>query len=530
MKKLGLIILILSLIGGVSALSYSTVLKDNDNSSIQDLINNAQPGGTINLENKNYTGEGNYSITVNKSITINGNGAIINAQQKGVIFNVSNINNSVSLNNMNLINGNNSSGGAINNKGNLTINNVNFTGNTADRYGGAIYTEKNSVLHVSNSQFKNNVANSTSSLKQGEYKEGGAIYSGNYSVLSVESSSFDGNFAEEGGAIYNDQKSVSHVSNSQFKNNVANSTSSPKSDDGYKEGGAIYSGNYSVLSVESSFFDSNFAEEGGAISNYADNGSVKSSVFTDNKAYKLDPSWGDDGSGGAIRNVKSLSVVDSNFTRNSAPVDGAISNAGSSSILIVSGSVFTENSAKSKIWSSGGAIDNTGYATITDSEFNNNYAAVTNDSSSSNSGAVCNNAKMTIVRSTFNNNSAVDGGAIKNQNFYGVSELNISDSTFNKNIGKNYGGAIYNVDAKLTIINTKFIGNTCNATNKTPDNGGGAVYNKNGDVTIKNSYFEDNFANGRDGGGICNYGSLNVQGTHFDNNKATGGGGGIWNY
>ncbi|MDR2623002.1 MAG: hypothetical protein LBC39_00290 [Methanobrevibacter sp.] len=52
MKKLDLIILILSLTDGFSALSYSAVLKESNDLSIQELINNAQPGDTINLENK----------------------------------------------------------------------------------------------------------------------------------------------------------------------------------------------------------------------------------------------------------------------------------------------------------------------------------------------------------------------------------------------------------------------------------------------------------------------------------------------
>ncbi|MDR2829425.1 MAG: hypothetical protein LBB45_00010 [Methanobrevibacter sp.] len=117
----------LFLIGGVSDLSYSTVMKDS-NLSIQEMIDVAAQVRTINLDNRVYTGENNCSITINKSITINDDGAVINAQQMGRIFTIGN-NSNVSLNNMKIVNGEVTGettgyGGVIFNYGAvLTINN-----------------------------------------------------------------------------------------------------------------------------------------------------------------------------------------------------------------------------------------------------------------------------------------------------------------------------------------------------------------------------------------------------------------------
>jgi hypothetical protein len=81
-------------------------------------------------------------------------------------------------------------GGAIHNRGNLTIINCNFTSNTAfnNGAGGAIYNDAN--LNVTGSSFINNGAN-----------KGGAIY--NCANANVTFSRLSGNSAYQGNSIYN---------------------------------------------------------------------------------------------------------------------------------------------------------------------------------------------------------------------------------------------------------------------------------------------------------------------------------------
>lgn len=476
-----LILVIFSLVSGVNALFYhSSVLADD--LTVQQMIDNAAPGSTVNLDSKIYSGDGNQNIVVDKDLTINGNGATIDAQKRNKIFQV-NSGVTVIIKDVKLVNGNNTrDGGAIVNNGVLTLENIVFENNTA----------------IENSLAK-----------------GGAIY--NKDKLIVKSSNFiDSRVAYKGGAIYNDERCSVSVSNSQFSDNVANS--SFDIENLYKEGGAIFCDQGSLLTVESSNFKNNFAEAGGAISTYFDSSvDVKSSNFTSNRAYKYNTEYNfDDGFGGAVYNLANFSVSGSNFTNNSATVDGGIANAGKDSVLDVSKSVFTDNSANS-LWGSGAAIDNTGITTITDSKFNNNKAT-------SNSGAVCNNNKMTIIRSEFNGNSADNGGAIKNQNFGSiVAELNVFDSQFNDNVAGS-GGAIYN-DAILNIVGSNLTDNKA-TTGGYYYGGGGAIKNL-GTLTINSSNFNNNQAKNNvnsdevnRGGAIATSNDTEITNSKFIANKA----------
>ena len=113
-------------------------------SDLDNLIQNA--GSELNLsENYTYTDGDPTSITIDKQITINGNGITIDGKGTSRAFEI-NFNNVV-LNNINFINCNNINGGAIYwNGAQGTISNCNFTNNTADDNGGAVYINTNNVL------------------------------------------------------------------------------------------------------------------------------------------------------------------------------------------------------------------------------------------------------------------------------------------------------------------------------------------------------------------------------------------------
>ena len=149
-----LIVLILLLT--ISTSQAGTFEELNDN------ITDTRDGETLTL-NDDYTNTDNQDITINRNITINGQGRIIdlNAQNKHILI----VNgNTVTLNNITLINGmyDIGRGGVIYNTGNLTIINSTFNNNkalaNAIGMGGVIYNHNNGNLNIKNTVFTNNTA------------------------------------------------------------------------------------------------------------------------------------------------------------------------------------------------------------------------------------------------------------------------------------------------------------------------------------------------------------------------------------
>ena len=165
----------------------------------------------------------------------------------------------------------------------------------------------------------------------------------------------------------------------------------------------------------------------------------------------------------------------------------------------------------------GGAIENSGTLTISDSTLTGNK--VINDG-----GAICNanGGTLTVSGSAITGNAAkVSGGAIYN---YGRGTLSVFGSAITGNTAKDYGGAIYNREG-MTISDSTLEGNAV----KSKDAGGGAIYNE-GKMTVSGSTLTGNMAN--DGGAIDNSGELSVFDSTLTGNTAKGNygmGGAIYN-
>ncbi|MBI5965702.1 MAG: hypothetical protein HY863_19670, partial [Chloroflexi bacterium] len=125
----------------------------------------------------------------------------------------------------------------------------------------------------------------------------------------------------------------------------------------------------------------------------------------------------------------------------------------------------------------GGVQNNGGMLTIVDSTFSNN-------SSSGNGSAIYNEGSLTIDASTFSNNSAAGSGAVWNE----TGTLNIKNSTFSVNHGNGSGGGVSNHQGTASIINSTFSGNT--------DANGGAIWN-NSTLDLNNTILS-NSGSGRD--------------------------------
>ena len=202
-----------------------------------------------------------------------------------------------SLSGLTLTGGNRSSGGAIFNKGKLTVTASVFSGNTAV-IGGAITSEgklftadTGVTLTVTDTAFSGN--NSGGS--------GGAIFARD-SMLSVNLSTFSGNTGSFGGAIatnFTASLAPVTITDTTFSGNNA----------GF-EGGAISL--LSNLSLTNSTFNDNRSPYGGAISNRRTL-SAANSTFSGNTATE---------SGGGIFNAASATLRNVTLTNNRADSDG----------------------------------------------------------------------------------------------------------------------------------------------------------------------------------------------------------------
>ena len=297
-------------------------------SELNTKIGSMEDGDTLNLT-KNVTQDTTSAITIGKSITLNGNGYVIDANKVSGIFTITA--NNVTLNNITFINSktaiswNGANGNIngcifINNKGtnggiinwlgsNGKINGSTFINNSASYYGGAIYWQGlNGIIEesnftnndastggaiywqgkqatINNSKFENNNAKSfggaihsasqDSTINECEFENNSANYGGgiylNARNSNINKSKFKNNSANYGGAIdlYNDYETINDC---DFENNIAT-----------RWGGAVYvSGNYNV--INNSQFKNNTADLGGAICSVAWDTTINGSAFEGNNA------------------------------------------------------------------------------------------------------------------------------------------------------------------------------------------------------------------------------------------------------
>ncbi len=431
-------------------------------------------------------------------------------------------------------------GGAIYSNRNITLDGCTFKENEATINGGAIYLVPNStapVLIIRNGTvFEGNTA----------VRYGGAIYA-NATTFTISGSYFNGNSAGRyGGAIYANC-SVTINDGTQFGNISGNTAG--------EYGGAILA--YGTLTVSNAEFYRNSAKlSGGAISGM---GSVilNNAIFGDSAVTGSGNTAGE--GGGAVCAFNSLQVTDSSFALNSAEMGGAIY---SSSDFTVTGSTFVSNVASLD----GGAIYGDGDVFLQDVVFGDENFSGRGNHAGQDGGAVYaysalqandvyfyyntagrdGGALYTItdggVNSSFyiGNTAGRDGGAI-----YSTGILALNNSVFRTNSADRNGGAIYS-DGELTLNNASFTGNTTKVNggalyladggtfdsagaigfyNNHADVDGGAIYSLTG-FSIS-AIFHDNTAN-RNGGAIYAADNLTVTHSEFRWNAAEGDGGAVY--
>jgi len=499
-KLLGSIVLLLTiLLMGFSlegTFAANATIDENSTGGIIAAVNNPSlnSGDTLFLTPGTYNKTNqDTNITINKSVTIQGNGSRDSVKIDGIgqnrIMEFRNIGLTVTFINVSFINA--------------------YSDSTLD--GAAIYITYARLSFI-NCSFYNNFQNNT-----GAGSGGAAIFNWADNFY-VDNCIFINNSAQKGGgAIFNHDCINTTITGSTFINNTAGIS-----------GGAIYNaGNFSnVINCSFSFNTAN--DTGGAICNMRQNFTITDSNFTNNTARF----------GGAIyytasdsnyNNVNST-IRGSNFINNTAnSTGGAIHRAFSDNFTII-GSTFINNSA----YSTGGAtyVSPVNNFNVINSSFINNSIVAGHGGAIYYSGI-----NFTVNGSNFTNNSAGSGGAIASNSASSVnndsssqSNVIIIDSNFINNIATSGGGAIYNganayYPSVPTIIGrygSNFFISGCNFTDNAAGNNttsvrGGAIYNYAFNFTVIDSNFTNNFANY--GGGIFNDGTIIVNRSIFDNNS-----------
>ena len=182
--------------------------------------------------------------------------------------------------------------------------------------------------------------------------------------------------------------------------------------------------------------------------------------------------------GGGIYNTGTLTVMNSTISFNSASHGGGIYN-NSNGVTSIINSTIVENDGYL-----GGGIFNysLGLLSVTNSTFSRNIATQ--------GGGIFNydlNANIVVTNSTFFGNTADDsGGGIYNTFF-----LSVTNSTFSANTAVNYGGGIFDdSNATLSLVNSTF-------SNNSADKADGIYNDVNGTFNYVNTIIA-NFMDGGD--------------------------------
>ena len=370
--------------------------------------NSASRGGAINFWSDGDT-TGDQSFTVEKSQFASNSaetkgGAIawlISDNEKNQVLSV--IDSTFSENSST------GSGGAIQAEDNVVLKGQSqFTGNTAETFGGAIFVKnpKEGGLNIENgtvtsyTYFGNNEAKN----------QGGAIFNSADSVIG-DYTVFEGNTASSGGAISNNSLDLSNPASLVIGDNVVFSGNEATTG----QGGAIHNQRAELIIGDNAQFLNNKTNgfSGGAI--YADTDSLDTSVTIGNNAtFSGNTSASAGGAiytfarsesvGGTAKNIKLTIGDNAQFMDNKAKTSGGAIASFAGSTIIGKNAKFTNNQSGTQ----GGAINNVNFGDITSILTIQDGAVFTGNKAKEKGGAIYNDGNMSIGDATFSDNWAGD--------------------------------------------------------------------------------------------------------------------------
>jgi CSLREA domain-containing protein len=463
----------------------------------------------------------------------------------------------VVLSDLTIANGAHPFGGAILNRGRLTLRNVVVEDNTgfngggvlnsgtlwldnctlqrnkalpeqpATGYGGALWSDTTGVVIMTDSALRANNA----------HFNGAGVY--NSGILSIDGSVIDGNVARIGGGVFNLGQLA--IASSSLTANAADDGGGLASQDGADArlrdcmvannqatgldlgGGAGLFNYLGYLEVERCAFEDNVAygEGGGAIET---NGTLRvgDSTFLRNRAMYHDgldlgllPGDTSPGLGGAVLIIagSEVTIRDARFAGNVAGVSGGAIYNDRDTMLTLSRVDITGNLAERNY---GGGINNEGGIRYVGGTLSNNQAPVHGGGLTTNLGEVL------LQDVTLADNRAGNGGAIGN---YLGGLLQLFQVTIERNQANgSLGGGIHNDrGSRIEITGGRIADNEAQA-------GGGAVYNDaESTLVLQDVTVEGNAAVNDNGGGILNLGGVSFTGGLLRNNTSVTNGGGLTN-
>ena len=445
----------------------------------------------------------------------------------------------------------NAAGNTLNITGNFLNNRIDNTGSGSE--GGAIYNK--GTLSIKGDMIGNHIVRDN-----GAY--GGAIFNessnaniteiiGNFIGNQAVSERYNGTSSTYGGAIYNKNGAVIGKIEGKFiGNHLISNYNGTKTR--FSGGGAIFNKSAKINSIDGVFINNFVRNEsgismsvGGAIDNFGSGAEIGviNADFYNNYAYNKDGH----SRGGAIESAsakngddkQSIHKITGNFIGNYAQSKNNTSNGGAianmqSSINEIKGN-FTNNYALSGGQASGGAVNNNKLGIIGSitGDFEGNYAESNGGAAAARGGALLSLGDITNLTANFNHNHALTNGTFA----IGGAVLNMYDNANSKGIGtlsgnfsNNFaqttgagddayaqGGAIYNglLNGGLPVISdiqsSTFSGNYVSGASKKTD--GGAVWNAGTIGFSGKTVFKDNYkiVNGvKTANDIYNSGTVNV--------------------
>ena len=397
----------------------------------------------------------------------------------------------------------------------LEVNNSKFIQNKANEYGGAIVIQNNATANFLDSYFSENTAIIGGAIfistkifcqltkchfEDNSAKQGGALHAQAMIDLQINRSKFQENHAEHAGAIAAYYKMSLSINGTLFLQNRANMS-----------GGCLIVGINANAMITDSVFRQNTANEGGVVSFEENtNAEIWKSEFIGNTG------WSEGGALYLKRNV-SCGISNSSFVKNTAHAGGSISTSDRIHLLLVK-SYFQTNNAKQN----GGSlcVRDRSHVEVVESSFTTNTA---------NTGGVIevDGSTFNFISSNFADNTAYYRGGAMSITSGSVGNISWCNITGNNAL---LAGALYmwhNVTVHIKFSHfhmnsaTACIG--CLNVMDTDTRSGGCIQGYGMvEISVFNSSFTENFAENGSVSFIGDKSSINIFGSHFISNKASG--------
>ena len=371
--------------------SDDNVISDVPLKSYTDLDTEIHKDSEVNLtadyaydETSDNIKQVNLTGSAGKEYTINGNNHVIDGAGKAGALKFRNIY-KITINNLTFRNCNQS---AIDVFGNSTLilNNVVFTNNGDEFYGGAIYAD-DSYITVNNCTFSENYA-----------KYGAAIYS-RYSAVTIIKSEFKNKNSMDWSLIYASQGSTVEIDGCDFMNLKA------------KYATAAYATNSYIRTYNCRFTNLSASATGGAIAVKNSNKlmiTVQNCEFENVHAAKNGGAIFIDANADSDAYLRGTSVINlTKFTNCSAEFGGAVLQLGG--FINVLSSLFTNNHA---VFDGGAIYSSNATFYAYDATFYNNFGEYPDSLSKGGALYLDYSNDIEIRSSNFTDNRAYEGGAI----------------------------------------------------------------------------------------------------------------------